>query len=99
MQKDSTANKIKGCTAENFAVYHYQKKGFYVFKACQTNGPVDIITVCPETFNIQCIDIKTRRYRKDGTKIHNSPRSKQGNIKVVYYEGGKLVESKKPNRK
>lgn len=90
--------KIKGCMAENFAIYHYQKKGFYVFKACQTNGAVDFITVCPRTYNVKCYDVKTNRYRKNGTKIHSVARTKKGNIQVVYYEKGKIIESK-PRRK
>ena len=95
MQKENTAKKIKGCTAESFAVYHFQKKGYYVFKACQTNGPIDLIVVDPGNFRSFYYDVKTRRYRKNGSKIHSSPRTKKGNIKVVYFEKGKIIESKK----
>lgn len=95
MRRDSTAKKIKGCTAENFAVYHFQKEGYYVFKACQTNGPIDLIVVNPGNFRSIYYDIKTRRYRKDGTRIHSSPRTKKGNIRVVYFEKGAIIESQK----
>ncbi len=99
MQRDNIKEKIKGCKAENYAVYHFQNKGYYVFKSCQTNGPIDLITVDPRNFRITFYDIKTRRYRRDGSRIHSSPRSKKGNIKVIYFEKEKIIESRKKKSK
>ena len=99
MQKDNKiAKKIKGCIAENIVICHFQLKGYYVFKACQTNGPIDLIVVNPETYEVKLYDVKTRRYRKDGSPINSVPRTKKGDIKIVYVEGDKVIEPK-PRRK
>ena len=92
--------KIKGCYGENLAVCHFQKEGKYVFKACQRNGPIDIITVDPDNFHIECYDVKAGSRRRDGSKISRSPRSKEGNIKIIYYNGrGGIVVPKKRKKK
>jgi len=83
--------KLKGCLAENIAVCQFQLKGYYVFKACQTNGPIDLITVDPRDLSITCYDIKTRRYRRDGSPINSVPRSKKGDIRIAYIEGDQLI--------
>lgn len=99
MQKDNKiAKKIKGCIAENIVMCHFQLKGYYVFKACQTNGPIDIITVDPETYEVKLYDVKTKGYRKDGSSISRMPRVKNKNIQIVYVEGDKVIEPK-PRRK
>jgi Holliday junction resolvase-like predicted endonuclease len=58
--------KLKGCLGENLAICHFQKEGYYVFKACQRNGPIDLITVDPRNLNIECYDVKgtSKRYKK-----------------------------------
>lgn len=92
--------KIKGCYGENLAVCHFQKEGKYVFKACQRNGPIDIITVDPNNFHIECYDVKAGSRRRDGSKISRSPRSKEGNIKIIYYDGrGGIIVPKKRKKK
>ena len=98
MPKDNTAKKIKGCIAENIAICHFQLKGYYVFKACQTNGPIDLVTVDPTNFRVRLYDVKTRRYRRDGSPINSVPRTKEGDIRIVYLEGDEIVEPQ-PRRK
>jgi len=78
---------IKGCYGENLAVCHFQREGYYVFKACQTNGPVDLITLDPVDLKVTCYDVKAASRRNDGSKIARSPRTKQGDVKVIYYDG------------
>ena len=87
--------KLKGCLGENLAICHFQKEGYYVFKACQRNGPIDLITVDPDSFHINCYDVKAGSRRRDGSKISRSPRSKKGNIKIIYHEAGKIDVPKK----
>jgi Holliday junction resolvase-like predicted endonuclease len=92
--------KIKGCYGENLAVCHFQREGYYVFKACQRNGPIDLITVDPDSFHINCYDVKAGSRRSDGSKIARSPRSKEGNIKIIYYDGrGGIIVPKKRKKK
>ena len=98
MRKDSIVKKIKGCLAENIVVCHYQLKGLYVFKASQTHGPIDLITVDPETYEVKLYDVKTRSYRKDGSPITRMPRVKYKDIRIVYVEGDRVIEPK-PRRK
>ena len=57
--------KIKGCYGENLAVCHFQKEGKYVFKACQRNGPIDIITVDPDNYSPSSIIVD------DFDRLHN----------------------------
>jgi Holliday junction resolvase-like predicted endonuclease len=90
--------KIKGCLAENIVVCHFQLKGYYVFKASQTHGPIDLITVDPRTFRAKFYDVKTRRYRRDGSPINSVPRTKKGDIRIIYVEGDQVIEPK-PHRK
>ena len=94
MPKDKILKKIKGCIAENIAICHFQMKGYYVFKACQTNGPIDLITVDPGNLRVRIYDVKTRRYRRDGSSISSVPRSKKGDIRIIYLEGDRIVEPK-----
>ena len=98
MPKDNIKKKIKGCIAENIAICHFQLKGYYVFKACQTNGPIDLVTVDPTNFRVRLYDVKTRRYRRDGSPINSVPRTKEGDIRIVYLEGDEIVEPQ-PRRK
>ena len=90
--------KLKGCLGENLAICHFQKEGYYVFKACQRNGPIDLITVDPRNLNIECYDVKARSRRSDGSKIGRYPRTKKGDVKIIYHEAGEIDVPKKRNK-
>jgi len=91
--------KLKGCAAEHYAVYHFQKQGLYVFKSNQTHCPIDLITLDPETRTMELWDVKCAAHRKDGTHINRTKRksAKDLNVKIIYYEKGKVFT--KPSRK
>jgi|TARA_R110002020_G_scaffold225204_1_gene435321 Holliday junction resolvase-like predicted endonuclease len=66
---------LKGCFAENLSVCYLQEMGYHVFKGNQTNSPVDLIALDPKTLKVRLFDIKTRNYRKDGSKIARNARN------------------------
>ena len=66
---------LKGCFAENLSVCYLQELGYHVFKGNQVNSLVDLIVLDPKTLKVRLFDIKTRNYRKDGTKISRPIRS------------------------
>ena len=66
---------LKGCFAENLSVCYLQEMGYHVFKGNQTNSPVDLIALDPKTLEVRLFDIKTRNYRKDGSKIARNARN------------------------
>ena len=66
---------LKGCFAENLSVCYLQEMGYHVFKGNQTNSPVDLIALNPKTLEVRLFDIKTRNYRKDGSKIARNARN------------------------
>lgn len=91
--------KLKGCAAEHYATYHFQKQGLYVFKSSQTKCPIDLITLDPETRTMELWDVKCASHRKDGSIIHRMKRKsgKGLNVKIIYYEKGKVFTQ--PHRK
>ena len=87
---------LKGCYNENKAICYFQEKGLEVFKKCQTNGIVDLVTVDPKTGDVQCWDVKTGSYRSDGTKIARLRRDKNFKhlVRLVYvYDNGSVSEA------
>jgi len=66
---------LKGCFAENLSVCYLQEMGYHVFKGNQTNSPVDLIALDLKTLKVRLFDIKTRNYRKDGSKIARNARN------------------------
>jgi len=87
---------LKGCYNENKAVCYFQEKGFEVFKKCQTNGIMDLITFDPKTAKVQGWDVKTGNRRKDGTKIARSVRNKnfKSQVRLLYvYDNGTVSEA------
>tara|TARA_R100000963_G_C4633873_1_gene98329 strand:+ start:626 stop:907 length:282 start_codon:yes stop_codon:yes gene_type:complete len=68
-------SNLKGCFAENLSVCYLQEMGYHVFKGNQTNSPVDLIALDPKTLEVRLFDIKTRNYRKDGSKIARNARN------------------------
>ena len=80
--------RLKGDYSENAAVVYFQKNNYFVFKACQSHGAVDLITI-NENKELKLWDVKTQNFRKNGTTIHRLPRQKRvGNrlINIIYYD-------------
>lgn len=84
-------NKNKGCYAENLAVCYLQEKGYFVFKGCQTQSAIDLITVDPKTFKAQYYDVKTLNHRKDGSEIYRVPRIKDKGIHIILVDISKKI--------
>ena len=75
--------KNKGCLCENLAVVWLQEKGYYVFKGSQTQSPIDLIAVNPETLENIYFDVKHISRRKDGSIIARSPRIRDNRIQIL----------------
>ena len=87
---------LKGCYNENKAICYFQEKGLEVFKKCQTNGLVDLVTLDPKTGQVQCWDVKTGSYRRNGTKIARLVRNKNFKhmVRLLYvYDNGTVSEA------
>ena len=78
---------LKGCFAENLSVCYLQEMGYHVFNGNQTNSPVDLIALDPKTLKVRLFDIKTRNYRKDGTKISRNARAPE--VELLYVDVAK----------
>ena len=77
-------SNLKGCFAENLSVCYLQELGYHIFKGSQTNSPVDLIALDPKTLKVRLFDIKTRNYRKDGTKISRNARAPE--VELLYVD-------------
>ena len=98
-------NKNKqGCLSEQIAIVYFMKKGLDVFDACQTNGPVDLITFDRDTGQSQCWEVKTENYRytgpQKGYRIGRTRRDKRFTkiINMLYVDkNGEVREGKRKN--
>ena len=77
-------SNLKGCFAENLSVCYLQELGFHVFKGNQTNSPVDLIALDPKTLKVRLFDVKTRNYRRDGTKISRNAQAPE--VELLYVD-------------
>jgi hypothetical protein len=68
-------------------VCYLQELGYHVFKGNQTNSPVDLIALDPKTLKVRLFDVKTRNYRKDGTKISRNARAPE--VELLYVDAYK----------
>ena len=75
--------KNKGCLCENMAICWLQEQGFFVFKGCQTQSPIDLIAVHPITLENQYFDVKMSGKRKDGSLISRVARIKDKRIQIL----------------
>ena len=90
----SSRNRItaaKGLSNELLAAAEFAKDpNLIVFKPMGA-GPVDILTLNIKTGEYVAYDIKTRNYRKDGSKI-NRPRTREQKrlgVKILNFEQNK----------
>ena len=75
----SSRNRItaaKGLSSELLAAAKFAKDPNLIVFTPVGAGPIDILTLNIKTGEYQGYDVKTRNYRKDGSKI-NRPRTKE----------------------
>ena len=75
-----------GTLSEHEAMMILIRHGFWVAKSCHVQSPFDMIAVHPNG-SIHLLDIKTKSFRKDRSKINRSPSTKQKklNIKIITF--------------
>lgn len=80
-----------GTLSENEAMMILIRHGFWVAKSCHVQSPFDMIAVHPNG-SVHLLDIKTKSFRKDRSKINRSPSTKQKklNIKIMTIDQSKV---------
>ena len=80
-----------GTLSENEAMMILIRHGFWVAQSCHVQSPFDMIAVHPNG-SIHLLDIKTKSFRKDRSKINRSPSAKQKklNIKIMTIDQSKV---------
>jgi|TARA_R110000803_G_scaffold72485_1_gene136159 hypothetical protein len=72
----------KGLSNELLAAAHFAKDPNIVVFTPIGGGPIDILTLNITTGEYKAWDIKTRNYRKDGSKINRGRTKEQARLKV-----------------
>jgi len=75
--------QYKATISENKAINKFLEEGYYVFKNCCEQGPIDIIVVNPKNARVHFFDVKTSQ----GSRIING--------KSVGGAGNKLKSNQK----
>jgi hypothetical protein len=81
----------KGLSSELLAAAKFAKDPNLIVFTPVGAGPIDILTLNIKTGEYQGYDVKTRNYRKDGSKI-NRPRTKEQKrlgVKILNFEQNK----------
>lgn len=80
-----------GTLSEHEAMMILIRHGFWVAKSCHVQSPFDMIAVHPNG-SVHLLDIKTKSFRKDRSKINRSPSAKQKklNIKIMTIDQSKV---------
>ena len=80
-----------GTLSEHEAMMILIRHGFWVAKSCHVQSPFDMVAVHPNGC-IHLLDIKTKSFRKDRSKINRSPSAKQKklNIKIMTIDQSKV---------
>ena len=67
------------------------RHGYWVAKSCHNQSPFDMVAVHPNG-SVHVIDIKTKSFRKDRSKISRSPSAKQKKlgIKIMTIDQSKI---------
>ena len=86
--------QYKATISENKAINKFLEEGYYVFKNCCEQGPIDIIVVNPKNGRAHFFDVKTSQ----GSRIVNGksvggagqklkPQQKELGVRLCYVEG------------
>jgi len=75
----------RGALSEMVAAAQLIKQGWHVFSNVASNGLIDLVVVNPDTGECRYYDVKTKTFRKDGSKISRVPTAKQKAIGVEVY--------------
>ncbi len=74
--------QYKATISENKAINKFLEEGYYVFKNCCEQGPIDIIVVNPKNGRAHFFDIKTSK----GSKIVNGKTIGGNGAKLKTYQ-------------
>ena len=74
--------QYKATISENKAINRFLEQGYYVFKNCCEQGPIDIIVVNPQNGRTHFLDIKTSK----GTRKVNGKSAGGAGIKLKPYQ-------------
>ena len=74
--------QYKATISENKAINKFLEEGYYVFKNCCEQGPIDIIVVNPQNGRTHFLDIKTSK----GTRKVNGKSAGGAGIKLKQYQ-------------
>lgn len=80
-----------GTLSEHEAIIMLMRHGYWVAKSCHNQSPFDMVAVHPNG-SVHIIDIKTKSFRKDRSKISRSPSAKQKKlgIKIMTIDQSKI---------
>ena len=80
-----------GTLSEHEAIIMLMRHGYWVAKSCHNQSPFDMVAVHPNG-SVHIIDIKTKSFRKDRSKISRSPSAKQKKlgIKIITIDQSKI---------
>lgn len=95
--------QYKATISENKAINKFLEEGYYVFKNCCEQGPIDIIVVNPQNGRAHFLDVKTSQGTRKvngksagggGTKLN--PYQKELGVRLCLVEGDevRIVEKK-----
>jgi hypothetical protein len=95
--------QYKATISENKAINKFLEQGYYVFKNCCEQGPIDIIVVNPQNGRAHFLDVKTSQGTRKvngksagggGTKLN--PYQKELGVRLCLVEGDevRIVEKK-----
>ena len=86
--------QYKATISENKAINKFLEQGYYVFKNCCEQGPIDIIVVNPQNGRAHFLDVKTSQGTRKvngkstgGTGQKLKPHQKELGVRLCYVEG------------
>ena len=83
----------KGLQSKLGAMKYYADRGYFIYNETNNTGPVDFVSINPDTNDKKFVEVKTMSFRsknanwKPGTMINRqlSPVQKQLGVELVYY--------------
>ena len=70
-----------GTLSEHEAIIMLMRHGYWVAKSCHDQSPFDMIAVHPNG-SVHLIDVKTKSFRKNRSKIFRTPSAKQKKLGI-----------------
>jgi len=89
--------QYKATISENKAINKFLEQGYYVFKNCCEQGPIDIIVVNPQNGRAHFLDVKTSQGTRKvngkstgGTGIKLKPYQKELGVRLCVVQGDEV---------